>query len=434
MSDLKEKKILIVASFNFFSTYGGGQVYVKNLVDEMIVQGLNITVISFVGAADLNKYTEQDYKGVKVFGISSKARDKLKELIILLQPALIHAHSEKGMLAELGVELSIPCVITAHHGGITCPAGTLLNYKDEICHIKANQNDCFPCVLKNIRGGIYFYPLLKKIPIPAWNKVAALVRKLPFIYFVTSISISRWLIERKQNEWQSIINNVTLVIAPSDAIADNMVINGLDQRKIQIIPHGIPLSEDRQKIPVDSSGRAIRFFYVGRICHVKGIHILLEAFSSLHPAQSELHLIGDLNGRYQQRLLNKYKGHSNIIFHGKIEPDQVAESIRQFDVLVHPAIYLEVFGLNMSESLWEGKPVIATRCGGAEMQIEDGENGILVTPNSVTALQNAMQSMIDNPEEVSKMSRKASKKVINITDHVKNLCEFYSKLLHLSFL
>ena len=40
--------IVEIASGNFFSTYGGGQVYVKNIVDEMIRQGYSVQVISFV--------------------------------------------------------------------------------------------------------------------------------------------------------------------------------------------------------------------------------------------------------------------------------------------------------------------------------------------------------------------------------------------------
>ena len=41
-------QILQKASGDFFSTYGGGQVYVKNIVDEMICQQYSVQVNSFV--------------------------------------------------------------------------------------------------------------------------------------------------------------------------------------------------------------------------------------------------------------------------------------------------------------------------------------------------------------------------------------------------
>ena len=58
-------KILQVASGNFFSTYGGGQVYVKNIVDEMIRQHCSLVVFSFLNNLDVIK--KKDYKGIDLY-------------------------------------------------------------------------------------------------------------------------------------------------------------------------------------------------------------------------------------------------------------------------------------------------------------------------------------------------------------------------------
>ncbi|MDR0866390.1 MAG: glycosyltransferase family 4 protein [Candidatus Symbiothrix sp.] len=168
-----------------------------------------------------------------------------------------------------------------------------------------------------------------------------------------------------------------------------------------------------------------KFFYVGRIGYIKGIHLLLEAFAGLDASRCELHIIGDTNEKYAQHLMKQYKKYPNIIFHGKIQPDEVSEYIRLFDILVHPAIYLEVFGLNIGEALLEKKPVIATRCGGAEMQIEDKKNGLLIEPNNVDELQSAMQWILDHPIEIRRMSDNADKHVISMEEHVHTLVELY---------
>ena len=55
-------KLLQIASGDFFSTYGGGQVYVKNIVDEMIRQGLDVSVLSFVDK-DI-AVIKHDYRGI----------------------------------------------------------------------------------------------------------------------------------------------------------------------------------------------------------------------------------------------------------------------------------------------------------------------------------------------------------------------------------
>lgn len=95
--------------------------------------------------------------------------------------------------------------------------------------------------------------------------------------------------------------------------------------------------------------------------------------------------------------------------------------IKDFHCLVHPAIYLEVFGLNISEALSENKYVIATRCGGAEMQIHNEDEGMLVNPNDIITLNKAMVFFIDSPKE-------SSANVRTISEHIKDLLSLYYKL------
>ena len=173
----------------------------------------------------------------------------------------------------------------------------------------------------------------------------------------------------------------------------------------------------------------IRFFYVGRICRIKGLHILLEAFSGMEDAnRAELHIIGGAGNKAEQRYMDGLKRRytlSNIVWHGKVAPNEVFATIKDFDVMVHPTICLEAFGLNIAEALAMNKPVLATRCGGAEMQIVDGENGWLVQPNETHALRAKMIEIIEKgiTMDVSALY----KDVIAIDEHVKDLMKVYEK-------
>ena len=416
-------RILQIANGDFFSTYGGGQVYVKNLVDEMINQKLNVTVISFVGKQKISIEKKQ-YRSLDLFEVSKNNHCVVSELIGEIAPDIVHAHAEKSFIATICKSLSIPCVITAHHGGIVDPAGTLMTYQDKIRTEPISHKSSLPDVLNNIRGGLFFYPILKHIPLSWRSKLGHLLSKLPFIYFVTPIGMTSLSIERKMKEWHSIVENVDIMIAPSEAIADAMVLNGMPKEKIRIIRHGIPKSLIGTT-PVDSRNRSLKFFYVGRISHIKGIHILLKAFVELESSGCELHLIGDIRNDYARSLAREYRKYKQIFFHGKIAPENVMNCIRPFDVLVHPTICMEIYGLNIAEALSVGKPVIATRCGGAEMQIEDRKNGLLVEPNNVNALKEAMMWMLEHPEERVRMSRNASKDVVSIEEHVNSLLNIY---------
>ncbi len=433
-------RILQIASGDFFSTYGGGQVYVKNIVDEMIRQRLDVMVLSFVGKdIAVEKF---DYKGITLWEIGLQAKESdIEELVRAISPDIIHAHSQKALFATMGERLHIPVIITAHHGGILCPAGTLLNAEDCICQTTVSHEHCLRCCLANISTGRSWYPLMKFLPEANYVRFGRALQKLPFIPFVTPIGDAALSIKNKIAEWRTICDKSTRIIAPSHAIADAMCRNGLSRDKVTVIAHGIPKNEEiKNDCPSMLGGRAhaegvsilahngkIRFFYVGRICRVKGLHILLEAFSGIaNRDMAELHIIGGAGNkgeqRYMEQLQQKYTS-SNIVWHGKVAPNEVFATIKDFDVMVHPTICLEVFGLNIAEALSMNKPVLATRCGGAEMQIEDGVNGWLVAPNNVTALRNMMNEIIEHGIVIDVET--LYKGVNAIDNHVKDLIQVY---------
>lgn len=409
----------------------------KNIVDEMLLQGLDIVI------ATPGEKTEKakPYKGADVYTFNTSdikiKEDILTKLITAIQPDIVHVHGFKALFSKVSKTLHIPIIITAHHGGILCPAGALLNYKNQICKIKANPNDCLPCVLKSTTKGIYSWPILKVLPTIFRVFLGRWLQKLPSIFYITPTLSSSLTIYNKNKEWETIYKNADLIVAPSHAIAASMILNGALKEVIKVIPHGIPLDTNFSEANLIQFSvkekKTIKFFFVGRICHVKGVHIMLKAFNQIN-VHAELHIIGGTGNkaeeRYTRKLQRKYEEHENIVWHGKIPKEEVNEIIADFDVMVHPTICLEVFGLNISEALALGKPVIATKCGGAEMQIQDGKNGMIVAPNNVEVLNLAIKEVIKNPDLVSKWSKNASNKVIEINNHVKVLNETYSELIN----
>ena len=419
-------KIIQIASSDFFSTYGGGQVYVKNIVDEMIRQCLDVVVLSFVGKEI--SLEEKDYKGISLWEVGLQATTSdIEKLVQSISPDIIHAHSQKALFTTLGEQLHIPVIVTAHHGGILCPAGTLMNADDQICQTTLSHEHCLKCCLANICTGRSWYPMMRLLPKDCYVKLGKALQKFPFLPFITPIGGTALSIQNKISEWQTICGKATRIIAPSHAIADAMCRNGLSPDKVKIVSHGIPkvISPIGQTKQSDN----VRFFYVGRICRVKGIHVLLEAFNGIaNPDRAELHIIGGAGNkgeqRYMERLQRKYTS-SNIVWHGKVPADNVFNTIKDFDVMVHPAIYLEVFGLNIAEALAMNKPVLATRCGGAEMQIVDGENGWLVAPNDVGALRMKMDEIVTHGIKMDTESLHEG--VVGIDEHVKDLMKVYEK-------
>lgn len=422
--------ILIISSGDFFSTYGGGQTYVKNIVDAMIENPmhLKVQIISIDESTENNFIKKTLYKNIPVYSLSHGSNLEIfRDLLKKIKPDIVHAHGVKSLFCALCHELKIPIIVTAHHGGILCPAGTLLNHRDEICHQKVSHNNCLPCCLKNIRSGDYWYPLMRLFSPEVYQSLGKSLRKLPFIPFLTPIGTVASSILAKSAEWQIICDTCTQMIAPSNAIAEAMIRNGMPEEKIIIVPHGIPKPDIRPPFPDTNNG--IHFFYVGRICHVKGIHVMLQAFDEIIDSRIHLHLIGGAANKSEQRyrdaLTKKYSHNPHIIWHGKIKSTELPDFIAPFHVLIHPAICLEVFGLDMAEALSLGKYVLATQCGGEEMQIIEGKNGWLASPNSSENLRIQMNHIIENFPTQS-----PDDNVISIQEHVNTLIDLYEKVAH----
>lgn len=418
--------VLLIASGDFFSTYGGGQVYVKNIVNEFIRLQQNVTVISFVSSSVAIE--KRKYDSIDLYEVGTNGIAELESLIQFIHPDIIHVHSHKALIVQLGQKLQIPVIITAHHGGILCPAGTLMNAKDSICQTMVSYQNCLACCLRNVRSGIYWYPFMRLLSEKTYLKLGEYLQRIPFIPFISPIGQTALHIIHKQQEWGVIAEGCTRMIAPSYAIAEAMMRNGLSKEKIIVIPHGIPLPQQEVISPVIKNEQ-MKFFYVGRICYVKGIHILLRAFNQLKDKNVELHLIGGSGNkaerRYMKRLQHQYAANSQIIWHGKVEPDEVYVQIQNYHVLVHATISLEVFGLNIAEALVMGKPALSTRCGGAEMQIEDGVNGWLVEPNNAEVLKLKMKEIIKKGGLLYQSS--LSRKVISIEEHCKTIIQLYEE-------
>ncbi len=411
-------RVAVVASGDFFSDYGGGQVYVRNIVDELTRHSeIATTIISFnTNQQPLIK----KYKDIQVHVVNNGTT--LLFAIKTIRPDIVHANGEKLLLAKICKELDIPCIVTAHHGGLVCPAGALLNTDDEICNIPADYSHCLKCYLRNTPTGLFWYPLLNEYSQKNYCCIGERLEQLPFVPFITPIGRTGLIVTQKLNDWKELAATATHFIAPSNAIAEALKRNGCPSDKITVIPHGIPIHHTSYIIHHTSY---ISFYYVGRINYIKGIHILLKAFSSINNQNIRLHLIGGAGNKserhYMRRLQRQYKRDNRIIWHGKIPSEQMLETIKHYHCLVHPTICLEIFGLDIAEALAQNKYVIATRCGGAEMQIHDENEGMIVKPNNVKALQTAIKQYINHPIQ-------SSAQVQSIDDHVTELIKIYKSV------
>jgi trehalose synthase len=87
---------------------------------------------------------------------------------------------------------------------------------------------------------------------------------------------------------------------------------------------------------------------------------------------------------------------------------------RRADVVVQKSL-AEGFGLTVAEAMWKGRPVVASRVGGIQDQIEDGTSGVLVDdPADLRSFGLALQGVLDDPRRAGEMGLQAR---LRVRDH-----------------
>jgi glycosyltransferase involved in cell wall biosynthesis len=83
------------------------------------------------------------------------------------------------------------------------------------------------------------------------------------------------------------------------------------------------------------------------------------------------------------------------------------------------------------EAMMTGVPVVVTDVGGCRDVVEACGAGLVVSPGDSVALANAIEFMIDNPQQANKMSACAQEKSLqySIDVSVKSHLELYKELI-----
>jgi trehalose synthase len=101
---------------------------------------------------------------------------------------------------------------------------------------------------------------------------------------------------------------------------------------------------------------------------------------------------------------------------------------RQATVVIQKSI-AEGFGLTVAEAMWKGRPVLASRIGGIQDQIEDGRSGVLLDdPTDLRAYGAALLSLLEDPERAADIGAAAHERVRERFLGVQSLLEYLDVL------
>lgn len=158
-------------------------------------------------------------------------------------------------------------------------------------------------------------------------------------------------------------------------------------------------SLDLAEFPYEADAmRSRRILAVGRFDKCKGFDDLLRAVAHLKSQgmEAEVELVGDGDQMVALKALAGELGiEARVHFRGWLPFAEVRNAMNQAIMLVHPSSELgDAVPTVIKEASALGTPVIGTTVGGIPELLDHGRCGILVPPRDVTALGNAIRTLL----------------------------------------
>lgn len=196
---------------------------------------------------------------------------------------------------------------------------------------------------------------------------------------------AKWLFTYKSRKY----------VVLSHVLKEELVNQGIDKSDIIVIPHAVFRGYCSGTITPDYT-QYNRFLFFGRIIKYKGIEVLLSAMKQIAQRMPNAKLVIAGNGNISNQGLVDECIDSLDLHVGWIEDNQVEDFFKEIDFVVLPYIHASQSGV-IPLAYAFGKPVVATRIGGIPEQVEDGRTGILIQPNDVGELSDAICELLNDP-------------------------------------
>jgi glycosyltransferase involved in cell wall biosynthesis len=218
-------------------------------------------------------------------------------------------------------------------------------------------------------------------------------------------------------ERASLLRSLDGVIAYSRRGAEEYRRAGIPGERIFVAPNAAAF-RPRSAPPVrpDLSGRRPTVLFVGRLQKRKRIDLLLRACAALPASlQPRLWIVGEGPARegIQQMAGEIYP---EAEFFGAIHGPELEKYFRAADLFVLPG----TGGLAVQQAMAFALPVVVAQGDGTQEDLVSRENGVLIPPDELLALENALKALLSNPPLLRRMGAE-SYRIVSEEVNIENM-------------
>ena len=172
---------------------------------------------------------------------------------------------------------------------------------------------------------------------------------------------------------------------------------------------------------VDIEADKTYLLYVGRLTEIKGVHVLIKAFISIHAHLPNTRLIiagssffgGAAITDYEQRLVELAKPVSHaIIFTGYMPHEKLRYVYSAANIVVLPSVWQDPCPLVVLEAMASGTCLISSSVGGVPEIVKNNVNGLLVNAGDPENLLQVLVEILSNSLLKTQMENAARQMIL----------------------
>jgi len=225
--------------------------------------------------------------------------------------------------------------------------------------------------------------------------------------------------------WELSLKKYDAIIAVSNEVAESTLKwYFVDRKKVFTIYNGVEIDlfcpdrrhweHIRKSLAISDEEKILIFFSI--VTKQKGMHLLIKALPDILKKHNYVKLVIAGEGNYltgAKQLVRQLGLEKDVIFVGYIPREAAPNYINASDVFILPTLRQEGMPFSLLEAMACQKPVIASSIGGIPSVIDDGKNGLLITPGNIDELIDKILLLLKNEYFATQLADHARKTVIN---------------------
>lgn len=138
--------------------------------------------------------------------------------ILAAAPEAAHADGLKVAAVCACHDLGMPSVVAAHHGGLVCAAGALLDGRNQICVRRIEHAAGTRCCANQLPLSTRSRTLVSILPLPGQRGLRRLLRRQSFSPYVRPAPCRPLRVQERWSELESLASKADAIVVPLNAV------------------------------------------------------------------------------------------------------------------------------------------------------------------------------------------------------------------------